>query len=51
MRTRECPKCGGEMIHEDGEPDVGLVGGWQCTGCDHTELDDLRDYTDELYDV
>lgn len=28
-----CPKCDAEMERVDSEPDVGLVGGWECGQC------------------
>lgn len=47
MRTKECPKCGAEMYCEDDDPDVGIVGGWSCTSCEHTEPLDLHEGDDE----
>lgn len=32
----QCPKCGEPMELIEHEPDVGLVGGWECD-CGHTE--------------
>jgi hypothetical protein len=41
MTIHECPKCGKPMEYEEGEPDVGIVGGWLCMSpaCGHVELD------------
>lgn len=44
MRTRDCPKCGAEMLHQDDEPDVGITGGWTCIACDYSEADEAADY-------
>jgi len=47
MKLRECPKCGEPMEFEEDDNSVGIVGGWYCTNCDHTELaDDLDDESD-----
>lgn len=37
-----CPKCEKYMERQDGEPDVGIVGGWYCTECD-TYIEDEDD--------
>jgi transposase len=34
--SKTCPKCGLEMELIEDEPDVGIVGGWDCE-CGHTE--------------
>ena len=43
MRDRECPKCGKPMDHQEEESDVGVLGCWYCSACEHTE-DDADDY-------
>lgn len=45
----ECPKCGAQMVLEEDEPDVGLVGGWVCQSCGHTELSESDDFEDGEY--
>ncbi len=44
--TKYCPKCDEEMEHIDDDPDVGIVGGWVCPGCEHTVNDDPADFED-----
>ena len=29
-----CPKCDKPMDHVESEPDVNVVGGWECTECE-----------------
>ncbi len=30
----DCPKCGKPMEHIEAEPDVNIVGGWECSPCE-----------------
>jgi hypothetical protein len=32
--SRHCPKCDKPMERIEGEPDVNVVGGWECSECE-----------------
>lgn len=44
--NKECPKCEGEMELIEPEPDVGIVGGWECD-CGHNEPYEPSDFEPE----
>jgi len=39
MTIHECPKCGEPMEYQEPDPDIGIVGGWDCFACGYAELD------------
>jgi ribosomal protein S27AE len=43
VKERFCPKCGHSMEYHQEDYDTGIIAGWSCDGCGHTERDDFDD--------
>jgi ribosomal protein L37AE/L43A len=43
MKERLCPKCGHPMEYQQEDYDTGIIAGWSCDECGHTERDDFDD--------
>ena len=40
---KRCPHCDLEMEHIEDEPDVNIIGGWYCTHCDISIMDEAEE--------
>jgi hypothetical protein len=50
MIPKRCPMCDLEMERIEDEPDVGIVGGWYCSHCEHSPDTGFDDYDESDYD-